>query len=173
MIPRLNKYHSHPRKQLEAIAQSAEDVVIPKFSHKIEYAPSIYIIHDSDLIQRYLDKCVSWCYNNLGFREDMSSTPSIDWKYQDLDMRKTRTFGYYHPDENMIELRIYGHRTWVNLSNTIIHEWVHYLQPPSWYTRYYNSYSYTSHPYEIMACFYSAVNCNQCATFAWKKISNG
>jgi hypothetical protein len=172
VIPRLNKYHNHPRRELYPTSHITDGLEIPKFSHKVEYAPSMYVIYDSDLLQKYMDNCITWCYNNLGFRTDVKNTPAVEWTYQDHDMQRHRVFGYYHPDDNYIELRIKGHRTWVNLSNTIIHEWIHYLQPPAWYTRYYNSYTYASHPYEVLACFYSAINCNKCANFSWKKISS-
>lgn len=33
----------------------------------------------------------------------------------------------------------------------LIHEYTHYLQSPSWYTRYCDSYTYDNHPYEIQA----------------------
>lgn len=39
-----------------------------------------------------------------------------------------------------------------HLAETIIHEYQHYLQSPSWYTRYYSmGYRYDNHPYEIAA----------------------
>lgn len=35
---------------------------------------------------------------------------------------------------------------------TLIHEYQHYLQSPSWMTRYYNmGYEYNDHPYELAA----------------------
>ena len=35
---------------------------------------------------------------------------------------------------------------------TLIHEYQHYLQSPSWFTRYYNmGFEYNNHPYEIAA----------------------
>ena len=38
------------------------------------------------------------------------------------------------------------------LVKTIIHEYQHYLQSPSWFTRYYKmGYSYSDHPYEVKA----------------------
>jgi hypothetical protein len=172
VIPRLNKYHRHPRKELQPTAILTDGIEIPKFSHRVEYAPTMYLIYDSELIQQYMNNCVTWCYNNLGFRLDVENTPEIEWKYQDNDMKKQRAYGYYYPDENCIEIRIKGHRTWVNLANTIIHEWIHYLQSTTWQTRYYNSHNYTTHPYEVMACFYSAITCNKCANFSWKKISS-
>lgn len=38
------------------------------------------------------------------------------------------------------------------LIRTLIHEYQHYLQSPSWMTRYYRmGYNYSNHPYEIAA----------------------
>jgi hypothetical protein len=38
------------------------------------------------------------------------------------------------------------------LIRTVIHEYQHYLQSPSWMTRYYKmGYDYSNHPYEIAA----------------------
>ena len=35
---------------------------------------------------------------------------------------------------------------------TLIHEYQHYLQSPSWFKRYYNmGYNYNDHPYEVAA----------------------
>jgi hypothetical protein len=39
-----------------------------------------------------------------------------------------------------------------SLIRSLVHEYQHYLQSPSWMQRYYNlGYSYTDHPYEIQA----------------------
>ena len=38
---------------------------------------------------------------------------------------------------------------------TLIHEYIHYLQSPSWFKRYYNmGYHYNDHPYELEAISY-------------------
>ena len=38
------------------------------------------------------------------------------------------------------------------LIRTLVHEYQHYLQSPSWMTRYYNmGHDYESHPYEVAA----------------------
>ena len=39
-----------------------------------------------------------------------------------------------------------------HIVQTLVHEYQHYLQSPSWMTRYYNmGYRYDNHPYEIEA----------------------
>lgn len=38
---------------------------------------------------------------------------------------------------------------------TLIHEYIHYLQSPLWFKRYYNmGYNYNDHPYELKAISY-------------------
>tara|TARA_B110000858_G_scaffold144978_1_gene164636 strand:+ start:337 stop:726 length:390 start_codon:yes stop_codon:yes gene_type:complete len=39
-----------------------------------------------------------------------------------------------------------------HIIQTLVHEYQHYLQSPSWFTRYYNmGFRYDNHPYEIQA----------------------
>ena len=39
-----------------------------------------------------------------------------------------------------------------HLTRTLVHEYQHYLQSPSWMKRYYNmGYGYNEHPYEVAA----------------------
>ena len=57
---------------------------------------------------------------------------------------------YRHWDNEMI---IY----WKNIESeevlirTLLHEYKHYLQSPTWYTRYWKTHDYRTHPYEIEA----------------------
>lgn len=172
MIPKLNKYHEHSKTKINFSKVTNDMLDVPNFSHKIENAPSIFISNEKEIVDQFVYYNVTWCYNNLGYRTDIETTPEIDWSFKNKDMQKTGVLGYYHHDQNFIELRIQGHRTWVNLSNTIIHEWIHYLQSSLWYSRYSNVYKYDKNPYEIMAQHYAAVNCNKCANFCWRKIKN-
>lgn len=62
-------------------------------------------------------------------------------------------FGEYSFDY-MNELIVY----WKNITSeedlirTLVHEYTHYLQSPSWYKRYYHmGYGYNTHPYEVSA----------------------
>ncbi len=172
MIPKLNKYHEHSRAKINFAVVPNQVFDIPKFSHKLEFNDSIFIEYDHDIIDKFIYHSSSWCYNNLGYRSDLEQTPEIDWSINNAEMQKSNVLGYYHQDLNIIEVRVMGHRTWVNLANTIIHEWVHYLQSNLWYNRYNNSHNYEKNPYELMAYHYAAVNCNKCANFCWRKINN-
>jgi len=88
-----------------------------------------------------------------GYSKYHKSLPYLmieDSPYSDAD--DPDCFGEYDKDEN--ELIIYWKNTdsAETLSKTIIHEYQHYLQSKSWFTRYYNmGYGYNTHPYEISA----------------------
>ena len=56
--------------------------------------------------------------------------------------RETNTIWVYYPE--MINKKM--------IIETLIHEYVHYLQSPTWMKRYYKmGYEYDNHPYEISA----------------------
>jgi hypothetical protein len=72
--------------------------------------------------------------------------------------------GNYLTDENIIRVRIQGHKTIYNLANSIIHEYTHYLQPRkgNWYYRWNNSMGYKNNPYEVEANHIASVYDVQC-----------
>jgi len=60
--------------------------------------------------------------------------------------------GEYCSVNNVLTLYWKNIHTIENLIRTVVHEYQHYLQSPSWMTRYYNmGYNYNNHPYEIAA----------------------
>lgn len=103
----------------------------------------------TDISENLLPKLAEW----YGFSKYHNSLPYLlieDSPYSDAD--DPDCFGEYDKDEN--ELIIY----WKNINHidvlikTMIHEYQHYLQSKSWFTRYYNmGYDYNTHPYEIAA----------------------
>ena len=60
--------------------------------------------------------------------------------------------GEFRPDWEMIVLYrnalLYGPE---ELATVINHEYIHYLQSPTWLTRYGNTYDYYNNPYEVEA----------------------
>lgn len=103
----------------------------------------------SQIIHQYFDKIVS----HYGYSSHHTETPWLvieDSPYSDADDKDI--IGEYCAMDN--ELIVY----WKNIKNTeelvrtLIHEYQHYLQSPSWMTRYYNmGYDYHNHPYETIA----------------------
>lgn len=91
---------------------------------------------------------ISNCYGYSKYQKLFPYLDIEDSPYSDAD---TSSFGEFIASEN--SLVIY----WKNIQNpedlirTILHEYQHYLQRPSWYTRYANKFSYNENPYEISA----------------------
>lgn len=104
-------------------------------------------------IQKIINKVVPELINHYGESKHFNNTPWIsieDSPYDDAD--DPNLIGEFCSMAN--ELIIY----WKNIKSkedlirTIIHEYQHYLQSPSWMKRYYNmGYDYSDHPYEIAA----------------------
>ena len=100
------------------------------------------------LAEKYLDKCV----DVYGHSKHHDCTPYIEFQ--------PYVHSVYTEDDNPEAEYIFDYNTIViyykniedaeHLAQTIVHEYQHYLQSPSWMTRYYNmGYSYSDHPYEI------------------------
>lgn len=101
------------------------------------------------LAQTYLDKIIEV----YGLSKHFDSEPYLlleDKVYADGTDKNLK--GEFVSDFN--EILLY----WKNIKNeeelirTLVHEYKHYLQSPSWMTRYYKmGYDYSDHPYEIQA----------------------
>lgn len=102
------------------------------------------------LSKQYLDKCVE-IYGLSKFHE---TSPYIEFQ--------PYVYSVYTEDDNPEAEYIFDYNTIViyyknivdekHLAQTIVHEYQHFLQSPSWMTRYYNmGHNYSDHPYEIAA----------------------
>ena len=103
----------------------------------------------SQLIHQYFDKIMTH-YGESKFHIETPWLVIEDSPYADAD--DSEIIGEYCSLNN--ELIIY----WKNIKNaedlvrTLIHEYQHYLQSPTWMTRYYNmGCDYHNHPYEVSA----------------------
>lgn len=79
-------------------------------------------------------------YARLSGEEDDGSMgdESPDAEYDSMD----NTIVIYYPQMKSVK----------HIIQTLVHEYQHYLQSPSWMKRYYNmGYGYSNHPYEIAA----------------------
>jgi len=70
------------------------------------------------------------------------------------------TFAEFCTEEREVITNVAGVESMKKIIQSIIHEYVHYLQHPGWYTRYEQDYGYTKNPYEIEA--------NEIAERDWK-----
>ena len=93
---------------------------------------------------------LNWCWDNLGSSKFQSyKKPDIiyDWTASDL-------LGEWVSTDNEIIVYIDEIEDLEEYIKTIIHEYVHYLQSPIWYSRHWNrkpNQKYFDHPYEAEA----------------------
>lgn len=123
---------------------------------------------DDETVGGFVDTVMVWCIETFGLNPKVNTPPRLYWVWREQDMDgMTSCFGYFDYSQNDIEVRIQGHRTFPNLVNTIIHEYIHYLQPHSgyWHNRYKKMYGYTNSPYEIEARYFSYTHTGLCLTY--------
>ena len=93
---------------------------------------------------------LNWCWDNLGSSKFQSyKKPDIiyDWVASDL-------VGEWVTNDNEIIVYVNEIDNLKEFIQTIIHEYVHYLQSPIWYSRHWNrkpNQKYFDHPYEAEA----------------------
>jgi len=107
------------------------------------------------MIKQYEDigiggEVLNWCWDNLGSSKFQSyKKPDIiyDWVASDL-------VGEWVSSDNEIIVYVNEIDSLKEFIQTIIHEYVHYLQSPIWYSRHWNrkpNQKYFDHPYEAEA----------------------
>ena len=108
---------------------------------------------DKNQIIEISTKVLDEVIQHYGLSKHQNHTPYLvidDTPYSDADDKDL--IGEYCSMMN--ELVVY----WKNIKDTeslirtIVHEYQHYLQSPTWMSRYYNmGYGYSNHPYEVAA----------------------
>lgn len=118
-------------------------------------------------LNEFFDWCLHWCHKKFG-KVKGKPVPQIEWEWNTSEYQKLNMLGEYDAVDNIIYLRIRGHRTIYNLARSVIHEYIHYLQPTTgnWYQRYHQKYGYWKNPYEIEAYHISDLYDVECATTA-------
>lgn len=98
---------------------------------------------------QYLDKVVKY-YGESKFHDTTPYLSVEDRRYSDATDPNIK--GEYCRILNEIVIYWENITSQEELFRTLIHEYIHYLQSPSWMTRYYKmGYEYETHPYEIQA----------------------
>lgn len=118
-------------------------------------------------LDEFFDWCLHWCHKKFG-KVKGKAVPQIEWVWNERRYQEYKMLGEYDKDDNIITLRIQGHRNIYNLANTIIHEYIHYIQPThgNWYERYDKMHGYNNNPYEIEAYHLGDAYCVECAITA-------
>jgi hypothetical protein len=111
-----------------------------------------------DIISSIIDHTIDWCIDTFGMNPNREH-PYISWEWNTLDSddNDKQSIARYDSDTNTISLKVRGHRTAKVFIKTIIHEYIHYLQPTKggWYERWNKEYGYYKNPYEIEAYYLS------------------
>ena len=99
-------------------------------------------------IIQYVEKCIGEVENHYGRSKHQQTFPYISLSRDIVDDIK----GEYCYMFNEITIYYRNIVSLEELIRTVIHEYQHYLQSPSWMTRYYRmGYDYSNHPYEVAA----------------------
>jgi hypothetical protein len=99
-------------------------------------------------IVEYVEKYIVEVESHYGLSKHQQTTPYIYLSRDIIDDIK----GEYCYMINEITIYYNNIGSLEELIRTVIHEYQHYLQSPSWMTRYYKmGYDYSNHPYEIAA----------------------
>jgi hypothetical protein len=88
-----------------------------------------------------------WCKSRFGTSKFNNM---FEVKVSRTDKSK---YGCYLDDLDIIQVNLNAHKSLIELCDTVIHEYTHYLQNMYMYTQYFlkHNKSYNSHPYEISA----------------------
>ena len=105
-------------------------------------------------IQEVTEKVYNNIINKYGESKYHDSLPFVaieDTPYSDEEVPKD-LYGEYCAMLNEITLYWKNIPSLEMLARTLVHEYQHYLQSPSWMNRYYKmGYNYNDHPYEVAA----------------------
>lgn len=92
-------------------------------------------------------KIGQWCKTNLGTK-NCKPAPQIKFYHK----RKYEGWlGMYDWDDNVIEINKDGHSSVLDLIDTMVHEWSHYLQPSRQFNKRDEEHGYDENPYEVEA----------------------
>ena len=110
------------------------------------------------------EKVIDWCIDEFGLSKHYEHYPYIEI---DIDEEDYSLMGEFIGDNNEIIIYLNAMNNIDDFINTIIHEYTHYMQSPSWYTRYLNNLTLNEviknkHPYEIQAEQIATTNYIEC-----------
>lgn len=89
-------------------------------------------------------KIAKWCKTNLGTKNSKPAPRIVFYTKKKYD----GWLGMYDWDDNIIEVNRDGHRSVLDICDTMIHEWSHYLQPYRQFSKRDEHMDYNENPYE-------------------------
>jgi hypothetical protein len=128
-------------------------------------------IVDIELKRQYASKAIKWCRENMGVNNRRKTQPKMSVRiYFRKDETERFIKGIYYSGENRIIIYDLNCKTLEDVVSTIIHEYSHYLQSMKKYWEYFNTYSYSTHPYERQAKRNELKYTNVCMKFIKKAL---
>lgn len=115
-------------------------------------------------LNEFFDYTLQWCQKKFG-KIKGRPIPQLEWNWNVREYQKLNMLAEYDKEDNLILLRVQGHRTIYNLARSVIHEYIHYMQPThgNWYERYHHKVGYWKNPYEIEAYHIADLYAVECA----------
>ena len=114
------------------------------------------------------DKVIDWCIDEFGLSKHYEHYPYIEIDIDEVDL-----MGEFVGDNNEIIVYPNAMDNMDDFVSTVIHEYSHYLQRPSWYTRYINmGYEGVNNPYEMIAETIAINNWKLCKKEALNETNN-
>jgi hypothetical protein len=96
---------------------------------------------------QFANLVLKWCYNRINHAQ--IKMPQLIVSYE----KDTRIWGVYRPSKNQMVIYVHKHETIRELTNTIIHEFVHATQKNRSFNASYDEFNkslgYWNNPYEI------------------------
>ena len=106
--------------------------------------------HEIETLSELYFNMISDYYGMSRYHATLPYLSVEDSRYSDGEDKETK--GEYCSLHNEIVIYWKNIEDEESLIRTITHEYQHYLQSPTWFTRYYKQgYSYNDHPYEVQA----------------------
>ena len=118
-------------------------------ANKIGIGPKFIKNSKNFLLMEFIDgeKIIDWCIDEFGLSKYYEHYP-----YMEIDMDGVNLMGEFIGDNNEIIVYPNAMDNMNDFISTVIHEYSHYLQRLSWYTRYINmGYEGVDNPYEMIA----------------------
>ena len=113
-------------------------------------------------------KVIDWCVDEFGLSKYYEHYPYIE-----IDMDEVDLMGEFVGDNNEIIVYPNAMDNMDDFISTVIHEYSHYLQRLSWYTRYINmGYEGVDNPYEMIAETIAVNNWKLCKKEALNETTN-
>jgi len=123
---------------------------------------------DIEMKREIAIKALKWCKKNLGVNR-RKKYPKVSVKIKLIDDEFTVYGGYYWED-NRIFVNGLKCKSLTDVVSTVIHEYTHYLQSMRKYYEYFNTYYYSTHPFEREATRNSKQFTKKCLTQIKKSV---